>query len=103
MSSVISKLQFSIPFRNSKKIQVKCQDLYKDYWDDIRKHKKYNGDKIVKKREAFINLFKYAQQYYGQKVKQVNSIRIQLALEPDPATIKWDYKFYIQLIRYFLD
>ena len=53
------------------------------------------------KREAFINLFKYAQQYYGQKVKQVISIRIQLTQEPDPATIKWDDKFYIKQIRFF--
>ena len=45
--------QAAIPFRNPRKIRVKCQDLYKDYCD-IKKQRNYNGDQVVKKREAFI-------------------------------------------------
>ena len=46
--------QAAIPHRSSKKIGEKCHALFKLYWDDIRKHKEYTGDKIVQKREDFI-------------------------------------------------
>ena len=54
VSQIIERYQqAAIPFRNPKKIRDKCQELYKDYCD-IKKQRNYNGDQVVKKREAFI-------------------------------------------------
>ena len=44
----------AIPYRKPDKIKKNCQELFKFYWEDIRKHKEYTGVKIVEKREKFI-------------------------------------------------
>ena len=55
VSQIIERYeQAAIPFRSPKKIADKCNELFNLYWNDIRKHRNYNGEKVVKKREDFI-------------------------------------------------
>ena len=48
----MSKLPF--PIDNPRRLK-NCDKLFRFYRDDIRKHKNYSGDKVVKKREKFIH------------------------------------------------
>ena len=55
VSQIVERYQqAAIPMRSIKKIEDKCHDLYRVYWNEIRKQRNYTGDKAVKKREDFI-------------------------------------------------
>ena len=55
VSQILEKYEkAAIPFRKPDKIEKKCQELFKVYWDNIRKQRDYTGENVVRKRETFI-------------------------------------------------